>query len=238
MNPECISKGERVGRELDQNAGPFLLVLVILFVFSSVALGESNPDVLWVQMCDSTGFSPAQLADVEHEVASIYLQAGIEIQWEERCGGERIELAHPGAARVYILEQLPKALLGLFRKIKRNNNVMGFTPTAADAKPGAAIYVSRDSVEWHATELHSKPLAESQLTRALGRVVSHELAHRFLGQIQHTRRGILRLDFDRSKLIKAESDHLGFNTKQAQDLRRLARSGALEEKVFVGSSGS
>ncbi len=236
MNPECISKGERVGHGLVQDQKLFILVLAIL-VFSSVALGESNPDVLWVQMCDSTGLNPAQLADVEREVSSIYLQAGIEIQWVERCGGERIELAHPGAARVYILKQLPKALLGMFRKIKRNNNVMGFTPTAADAKPGASIYVSRESVEWHATEFHSRPLAESQLSRALGRVVAHELAHRFLGQVKHTRSGILRVDFDRSKLIKAQPDKLGFNTKQAQELRRLARLGVSDDKVLVGSSG-
>jgi hypothetical protein len=237
MNPECISKGERVGRELDQRTRPFLLVLAIL-AFSSVALAESSPDLLWVQMCDSTGLGPAQLAEVEREVAAIYLQAGIEIQWVERCGGERIELAHPGAARVYILDQLPKALLGMFRKIKKNNNVMGFTPTAADAKPGAAIYVSRDSVEWHATEFRSKPLAESQLMRALGRVVAHELAHRFLGQVKHTRRGILRVDYDRSILTKVEPDKLGFTDKQADELRQLARLGVSEDKVSVGSSGS
>jgi hypothetical protein len=212
--------------------------LLVILAFSSVALAESSPDFLWVQMCDSTGLSPTQLAGVEREVASIYLQAGIEIQWVERCGGERIELAHPGAARVYILDRFPKSLLRLFRKVKKNNHVMGFTPSAADAKPSATIYVSRESVEWHATELRSKPLAEPQLMRALGRVVAHELAHRFLGQVEHTRCGILRVDYDRSILTRVEPDQLGFTEKQANDLRRLARSGAKEDKVLAGSSGS
>ncbi len=191
--------------------------------------------VVPIQICDATGLDAETFREVKREVDSIYATVGHEIRWIENCEGQPIEDIRHAAARVYILGQIPRGILCRCLHFNRGNRLMGFTPTNPGGKPGSVIYVSRDSVQAVASDYHSKSISELQLSRALGRVVAHELAHRFLEQKEHTWRGILKGGFSRRELIDPERGHLVFDGAQAATIIRWARA---KDSLAVASASS
>jgi hypothetical protein len=68
-------------------------------------------------------------------------------------------------------------------------------------------------------------LTDAQLSRSLGRVFAHELAHHFLGS-GHTKHGILKDSLDRVDLIEENSSALFFTSDQIRTLRALTERAA------------
>jgi len=212
-----------------------LLVLFLFFLAHSVTGAEISGTTddpaengsegakprLWVQFCDATGLEAAHREEIELEVSLIYSGAGVELVWIDECGGPPIESTSPYAARLYILEAIPRALLSRFPHYDRGNGMMGYTPTDPGGTPGAAIWVSRGSVAANASDFGSIPLPPSLLCRALARVIAHELAHRFI-QKEHTRKGILRAKMDRHDLTDSYPRHAFFTEKQIRHLLSIA----------------
>ncbi len=241
MNPNGL-RGRKARRERE-----YVSVSCLFFSVSLLCPFDVHPQeqktgspgtvalVLRIQICDATGLDAETFRDVEREVDSIYAAVGPEIRWIENCEGQPIEDIRHAAARVYILGQIPRGFLCRCLHFNRTNRVMGFTPTDPGGKPGSVVYVSRDSVQAIASDYHSKPITELHLSRALGRVVAHELAHRFLGQKEHTRRGILRGGFNRRELIGPKRGHLVFDGVQSATILRWARA---KDSLAVASASS
>ncbi len=97
---------------------------------------------------------------------------------------------------------------------------MAFDFTGAGDDPGPNIYISRSSVEEFIGRRRSN--APQMLARALGRVVAHELAHRFLQIREHSDRGILRPWFSRMELTELRPCRFYFTEEQMSFLHSYA----------------
>jgi hypothetical protein len=189
-------------------------------------------NLLRVNLCDTTELAPITLAELKREVSAIYSRADMRIVWEERCGCEETpgEMDRPNFASVYVLGKIPAPVT--FRKNKKRFErmpVMGYTLTTPGGAPGPVIYVSRKAVEKH-VRLNAK--SPSLLARALGRIIAHELAHRFL-QSRHLSEGILRAEIPRKDWTDVDSRDLYFTAEQARHLRSVGESSVW----FAGARG-
>ncbi len=185
---------------------PFLFTFLISASSPARAqfgLGESR--VLRVQLCDCVGLEPAIPLGLRGETGRIYATAGIEIQWENNCVASPSELSVSNAARIYIVEKLPNSMVYRFKHTLKKTNLMAYNLTDPGGMPGAVIYVSLQAVRFNAGKFGSADLTRDHLSRALGRVAAHELAHRFI-QKNHTKRGILKSRFGPRDLVDAETN--------------------------------
>jgi hypothetical protein len=99
---------------------------------------------------------------------------------------------------------------------------MGVTLGRGAKVPGSVIYLSKSAVKSIA-KLPSGNAFSRTLTRALGRVLAHELAHRFLADAQHTESGLLKPVLTRDDLIYVPHDVLALRPAQALHFRRASQ---------------
>ncbi len=181
------------------------------------ALLSQSEEVGWqlsVELVDSTGMPSAAMEALEREVEAIYASAGIRIEWLT----ETVVPLPEHAARVYVLERLP-AMLETRLRAFRGRTVMAASFGVSGGEGSQAIYVSRSAVS--ATASSGAALSREAMGKALGRVVAHELAHRFISQ-HHSRLGILREGLLPSDLT-GSGGGLHFTIEQAALLRRVSR---------------
>ena len=148
-----------------------------LLISEGLSAMERRGGELWVELVDTLGLSLEERAALMEEVASIYESAGVRILWLREAPVE----APPHLARVYLMERLPRTIGVRLRTFRGDS--MGIAMGASGDVSGPVIYVSREAV--------ARSLGGASTPRALGRIVAHELAHRFIGR-EHTRWGILR----------------------------------------------
>lgn len=221
------------------------LIAILVLVFPLLGLAAECEPIpmdethrsLWVQLCDGVQLESKTLQDVMEEVASIYASAGVNIRWKKSCSAPAIEARIPGAARVYLVARLPGSVRIRFSHQLNSTNLMAYTFTDPGGTPGAVIHVSIDSVEAHARRSETR-LTPELLSRALGRVVAHELAHRFL-QSRHTKSGLLKEVFDKHDLIDVGRLKPYFTAAQAKLLRAAAQqNGRKKEETADLGEGS
>lgn len=209
---------------------PVLLLLWLLICEESRA-SPCKPGIdapkrrcLLVEVCDHTGLSHGELRGVRHQVDKIYGRAGINIVWQYCISNRHYRGFLPHEARVYIRDRLSDSF-----ELKGYD--LAFDGTTVGDCPGPVIFISRSSVEEFVGA--RKTYSTLTLVRALGRVLAHELAHRFLQTALHTERGILRSRFSRKELIEIRPCRFFFSEEQvfflhsyapiAEDLQALSR---------------
>ena len=175
--------------------------------------------ILWeisVALTDTTGLPSEVMSELKREVEAIYATASVQIQWSSEGS---LGLAEH-TARVYLLHRLPAMLETRLRAFRRERPM-----AAAFGERGSvtaqAIYVSRSAVCASATPGTPDSLSSEDLATALGRVVAHELAHRFVSR-EHAPRGILKAALRGSELTgPAGGPH--FTDEEVRLLREMAR---------------
>jgi hypothetical protein len=177
-----------------------------------------------IELCDGSGLEPAIQSAVMAEIEAIYESAGIGIIWGEPCAGTPIAPDDFHAASVFIVSKLPNSIRIRFQHFHKNTNVMAYTLPGPGGSAGHIIYISLEKVQANASRSRSIPLTTDQLSRALGRVVAHELAHRFL-QEGHGSRGILKNRFNKRDLIDIGALQPYFTPAQVERLRAVSISG-------------
>lgn len=194
--------------------------LLALWV-QTAAASEPQPRLI-VELVDTTELCPLSIEALRSEVESIYARAGVRIAW-----GDVLEPARH-AARVYLMLSLPSSL---DRRLKvRGSAPMAVALGRAGEVSGPTIYVGRSAVT---TNLTSGAIAEPDprlMGRALGRIVAHELAHRYIDR-EHTRDGILKAGLAQADL-QGSSAGFFFTDRQRERLLTIARPPA----VTAGSS--
>jgi hypothetical protein len=178
-------------------------------------IGDLEKRFFLVEMCDLARLSAGTLQMIRLEVERIYKRAGVEIVWPKCRQKCRRGIESPLAAAVYILEHLPENL-------QSSERTLGFVFADGGGLPGAVIYVSRSSIEKFIGRRRS--LVPCKLARALGRVIAHELAHRFLKQREHTHEGILSARFSREALTEPLPKKFYFAIGQMEHLQSYAQS--------------
>jgi hypothetical protein len=181
-----------------------------------IALFSQGDEAGWqvsVELIDTTGIPPAAVEDLKREVEAIYASASVRIQWVAE--GVHVHLPD-NAARVYILHRLPARIETRLRAF-RGKSPLAVTLGEPGSGTSQAIYVSCSALFGQASSGMERP---ETMGRALGRVVAHELAHRFVSR-DHSRSGILREGLLPSDLTGPVKDLL-FTKEQAILLRRVA----------------
>ena len=225
LRREKSSAGWRVA--CARRAGSSIPVASLVFVLSSGWTGGARAleyseqtlgvetGFLWVEMCDLTRMSAGTMQMIRLEVERIYERAGVEIAWLNCWQDCHLGIESPFEAAVYIREQLPEHL-------QSRERTLGFVFADSGRAPGSVIYISRSSVEKFIGRRRS--MVPYRLARALGRVIAHELAHRFLKQREHTRKGILRARFSREELTEPLPKKFYFTIDQMEHLQSCAQT--------------
>jgi hypothetical protein len=171
--------------------------------------------ILEVSLSDATGLPDPVRLRIMAEVDAIYSSAGVRIEWvpEHDAGSE------DRRARVYVLERLPGGLESRTRAFRGKEAMGAFL--ANDEGEGSAIYVSRSSVCANGSPVAA--LSDDDLSTALGRVVAHELAHRFISR-GHGGTGILKESLLPSDLTGSR-DWMRFTEEQLDLIHRSFDSG-------------
>jgi hypothetical protein len=184
---------------------------------------------LFVELCDTTELDPSILLAAREEASDLFAKANATLQWQSVC-----DQAPPNAslsARIYLLPRFQQGLVSWHQE-RGKEKVMGYFGFLGDVRDGvpglpaetraAVIYVARNAVESTASLSGRIRLTETRLARAMGRVMAHELAHRWLGPT-HTRTGILKDFLDHQDLILEKQDRLFFTSEQVRSLNRITQ---------------
>jgi hypothetical protein len=148
---------------------------------------------------------------LKQEVEAIYATARVQVRWLP--GGT--SQVTPYYAQVFVLDELPGALSSRLKAFG------GGAPMALILGDSPVIYISRRQVAAKVLgvpDLEPDPLL---LGRALGRVLSHELAHRFV-DMRHSRRGLLKANLGQGDLTRQSAKDLCFLPEQLEKLQRVA----------------
>jgi hypothetical protein len=175
--------------------------------------GSPQPRCLVVEVCDHTGLGIHGLRVVLCQVDRIYERAGINIVWRHCEPNRHLRSYFPYEARVYIRDRLSES----FEAKKRH---LAVDLTSVGDYPGPVIFISKSSVEEFIGRRRSN--STIVLFRALGRVLAHELAHRFLRTALHTEGGILRARFSRKELTEPRPCRFYFTEEQVSFLHSYA----------------
>jgi hypothetical protein len=190
---------------------------------------EGGPIPIQVGLCDTTGLTSVELDEVRAEAAGLFSPGGVEILWSDSdvsCTEER-PAQGPPYATAYILDALLPSIQAFFPS-HNGSNVMAVTLGRDSQGPGPMIHVSRNAVE-EIARVPSGNLARRIVTRALGRVLAHELAHRFLSSEGHSKNGILKAVLTRDDLIYASPDTLALSPDETRGAVRLTAHRARSE---------
>lgn len=177
--------------------------------------GDFPTHYVIVDLCDATELGSYFLHLVRSEVSRIFARAGVGVIWLDTRRSSYSISDKVFEARVYIREQLSKSF-------KLREKHLAHVPTDRGKSPGLVVFISRESVEKAiAFKRHTCPPV---LARALGRVMAHELSHRFLRCRVHAPRGILKESFTRQELTQPVAQGFFFTETQARLLRVHART--------------
>jgi hypothetical protein len=209
---------------------PGLICVVVALLFNGrVLAGQPKPDserhLFWVQLCDFAHLGSVVHDGIKQEVSTVFSRAGVSIIWFEEVDEVPFKTP-PFLARIYILESFPKGLKRLFSR--HNRQPLATVLGKSTEGPGPLIYVSKHSIMERFREgrgdAHTPSLQEPVLlvVRSFGRVLAHELAHRFLRTSEHTERGILKPVLRGRDLVNPDSKDFLLSTEQGQRLRAVA----------------
>jgi energy-coupling factor transporter ATP-binding protein EcfA2 len=169
-----------------------------------------------ITLCDATGLEPTTLEEIRAEASRIFSNSGVALGWR---GCER-GLANRGEASVFLLAEFP----GWLADELGTPRALAHVFTTPDSRPGPLIYVSRRAVA--VTLGASRPhflIGARQLSRAVGRVLAHELAHRFLGKASHSEEAVLRTSFHSRDLLDEDPEAFYFTKEQSENLQNLSQ---------------
>jgi hypothetical protein len=172
--------------------------------------GEAGPTVhVWTY--NYAGAAPETVAKAQQEVSRILTRIGVNIEWVDcpRTPGERDS----------------------FPLCRQNSSIRPVVLRIFSGRPPAELASSPrvsgrayldDNGNGYLADVYTagaRVLAEaspSQRASILGHLIAHELGHIFLASSSHSRRGIMRPEWDTADLRLALSGGLLFNSQQAK----------------------
>lgn len=216
-----MKKRGRYGQVVMAGAG---VVGLLISTTTMEAREEVASAGLWeyhfsVDACDVTGLDKSVWERAAREVDTIYEQVEARIDWNFGCESAPIATGDVSRARILLMDWLPRFVLKRFRHEKKRDNLMGYVLTPVGGRPGPLIYIARRAVERNARDF-GEEFVRARLAKALGRVMAHELAHRFL-QSGHVDEGILKERFARRYLVEPNNSSLYFTVEQSLYLRSV-----------------
>lgn len=174
---------------------------------------------------------------MQTEASSIWSPYGVRIQWSAPPGGVSCAQALGSFDVLVDVKRL--------RASKPFKPVLGgtwLTPSGIDRTP---IRIDRDATEQLIRSLAVEELYRrlgrsdidsTDLGRALGRVLAHEIGHILLGTSQHQRRGLMRAVFFAGDLVDPQPNTYDLSSEEVERLRE--RETSLRTRIGLGAAVS
>ena len=199
------------------------LVLAIMVVFEFPVLAGNGPSgegeqgfPITVRVYDMAHLSQNTLKAAKAEAAKVLRKAGVETAWldcaDAVTGGRGDEgCKQPIGSTGLVMKIVPRTIAP---RLSKNPWEFGFAPLPT--KPGSfgkLFYLFS-----HRAEDLSKqnPISTAQM---LGCAMAHEIGHLLLGVGSHSRRGIMRAEWDRKTVRQASMGVLTFTRKEVERIR-------------------
>jgi hypothetical protein len=186
-------------------AGSIFVVLIVTSGLNAVA------EPILVLVHNYAGVEPAVLMGAERTAATVLATGGVQVQWLE-CeeDSRQPEQCQDGPdASVLVLQLLPA---GVTRRAAPSG-ALGFAVPAGPQEFGSFAGVFCDRVK----RLSSRGFREPVI---LGHAIAHELGHLLLGIGGHSDDGIMKAEWHRKDLERAESGTLVFDAMQRTTIRQ------------------
>ena len=194
------------------------LWFAFLFLSSSIYCGAKNappPAGMTISVYNDANVPTDVIASAETTATRIFRQAGLEVKWllctpsPDPAGKTACtDVSFPGHLHVRILP--------------RSRNLTSSTLGVS--------YLSADGIGCY-TDIFFAPIANlhaasgPEVGPILGHVIAHEVAHLLLGTNSHSKRGIMRAQWQRQEVLSAYKGELLFTREQSQIMsRRLSRA--------------
>jgi hypothetical protein len=162
----------------------------------AVAAAESetaSPPRLRLAWIDVLGSAPFAFLNASREASAILAGAGVETEWSI---GDTSTVSMEDELKVVVME-------GITNGARLPEHVMGGTRRGAQSRT-TWVYVS--NVLW-ALGMQDRPrksftaAEEVEISRALGRVVAHEIVHALAPELPHSRTGLMASRIGRDQLV-------------------------------------
>ena len=192
------------------------LVLAIMAVFELPVLAGNGLSIT-VRVYDMAHLSNGTLKAAKAEATKLLRKAGVETAWldcaDAVTGGEGDEgCKRPIGSTGIIMKIVPRSLAQ-----RLSNNSWEFGRALLTTEPGSYgkfFYLFSHRAEDLAKQ---NPISTAQM---LGCAMAHEIGHLLLGVGSHSRRGIMRAEWDRKTVRQASMGALTFTRQEADRILR------------------
>lgn len=209
-------------------------VLAVLAVLSSAARSAAaEPSFAIVVRFSPPERSALLVRTMTEEVSAVWAPYGVRFVWSADHDG--VDGAQIDGSFVVVIQR---------GRHRAHDNfgfpVLGLTHLTSGSIDCAPIVIDRDAVEQTLDSLHSermltiaghRKLESSEIGRALGRVLAHEIGHVLLAQRTHEPRGLMRASYEADDLAALRRDSFTLSTNEIERLR--ARREALRDSIHA-----
>jgi len=211
-----------------------LAVLAVLSSAGDTAAAETSFAI-------DVHFSPSErsallVRKMAEEVSAVWAPYGVQFVWSAaRDGGDSERI---GGSFVVVIQH------GRHRADDKSGSpVLGLTHLISGLIDCAPVIIDRDAVEQTLDSLHServlaiaghRRLESSEIGRALGRVLAHEIGHVLLARRTHEPRGLMRASYKPDDLAALRRDSFTLSTNEIERLRarREALRGSIDAQTW------
>ncbi len=221
----------------------FYLLAGLVFTVDFAAAGQATQDgqreaslTVNLHVIDYAEVPKNTLIQAEQVVTNIFRQVGVEIVWlhvpvpsgKKRNPPASTRPVTPSGPHMRISIYPQSMAKPLEDRLGDMDHVFGFAPRT-EKQSGRWIYIFYHRVE----ELVRKRRLQEHRTRILGLAMAHELGHLLLPFQSHSRKGIMRAQWNRQDFELATRGNLGFTPEQVELIR-----GELVERMMEQESTS
>lgn len=174
------------------------IVAVLLAFFGTASKAAESPELSLIWN-DAYQILPISYEGIAEEVAEIFEEIAVRVSWTKAGQDPAVE-PHTVQVRVVLMPNLSS-------KWSLPHHTMGVV--IGDKVPRETVFISYSGVvstmgyEPTADRARS-PRERAALTRALGRVIAHELAHAIVPERDHDTEGLLSANLKRSHLTESK----------------------------------
>ena len=215
-----------------KDAGRFSFLLSLAVTTSAAWASAQSPTPseqrvkMHVRVYDYAHVPPKVLAKAEEQADMIFLEAGVEVTWENLSPPKDPSQGRPVSPHPADSAGID---LRMVRHFESTTRVLRYDAVGFAVPPDTATI----SLGW-VDKLASLGIAEEY--QVLGGAMAHEIGHLFLGPNSHSPVGIMRAGWKDQDLLEASQARLSFTDKQAMRIRAEVRHRQEQQQTASAST--
>ena len=215
-----------------KEAGRFSFLLSLAVTTSAAWASAQSPTPseqrvkMHVRVYDYAHVPPKVLAKAEEQADMIFLEAGVEVTWENLSPPKDPSQGRPVSPHPADSAGID---LRMVRHFESTTRVLRYDAVGFAVPPDTATI----SLGW-VDKLASLGIAEEY--QVLGGAMAHEIGHLFLGPNSHSPVGIMRAGWKDQDLLEASQARLSFTDKQAMRIRAEVRHRQEQQQTASAST--